>query len=290
MWGGRIAQACSISAIILWAILTLVAILIPESPLAAAAFLPTLAMMVGFCIIHSARRLGIGNTLALFVFAVIIANIYENLSISTGFPFGSYVHTDAFGPKIFQVPAVVGPIFYGLSYIAWTLATMILGERREPGDMLRLFGTPLVAAFIVVGWDICSDPIGATNGRAWIFAESGAYYGVPLANYLGWYLCTWTIFQGWGLYLSRTTMPTPRPNLSYWYEAAAFWAIIGLQYPVLWLANPVSRVVTDTGGWAWRSGDVLQAAVIMSIYTMLAAAVTSALVVTLRDRSDSRPA
>lgn len=30
-------------------------------------------------------------------------------------------------------------------------------------------------------------------------------------------------------------------------------------------------------GWAWRSGDILQNAVITGIYTMLAAAVTSAL-------------
>lgn len=278
------AQTASIGAIILWTVFTLFAIFYPASSLARPVSFLAIAMLVAFCLIHSARRLDLKHTLIMFALAVVISNIYENLSISTGFPFGSYVHTPASGPKLFQVPVIVGPIFYSVGYLAWTLATMILGEPGKPNDQLRYWGTPVVAAFIVVGWDICSDPIGATIGRQWIFADSGAYYGVPLANYLGWFLCTWTFFQSWSIYLSARWTPASGVKPSYWYEAAAFWAIIGLQYPVLWLANPVTRVVTDTGGWAWRSGDVLQAAVIMSIYTMLAAAATGTLAVAIRNK------
>lgn len=284
MSGGKSAQTASMGAIIAWCGFSLFAILSPTSDFARTASFMAIVALLAFCLIHSARRLSRRHTLVLFMLAVVIANIYENLSIATGFPFGSYVHTSAFGPKVFQVPIVVGLIFYSVGYIAWTLATMILGDPASPRDRLRHWGIPLVAAFIVTGWDICSDPIGATIGRQWIFAESGAYYGVPLANYLGWYLCTWSFFQAWNIYLSTETASGPAMKPSYWYEASAFWALISLQFPLLWLSNPVSQVIKDTGGWEWRSGDILQAAVIMGIYSMLAAAATSALAVAVRVR------
>ena len=213
MTGGKSAQAASIGAIIAWCGLSLFAILSPTSDFARTASFMAIVALLAFCLIHSARRLGLRHTLILFMLAVVIANIYENLSIATGFPFGSYVHTPASGPKLFQVPIIVGPIFYSVGYIAWTLATMILGEPGRPQDRLRYWGIPVVAAFIVTGWDICSDPIGATIGRKWIFAESGAYYGVPLANYLGWYLCTWSYFQAWSIYLSSKEAPAPRAEI-----------------------------------------------------------------------------
>lgn len=283
MDGRKLAQAASVAALLLWIVLTVIAITLPGTGIATVAPLLAIVMLVAFCLIHSARRLGWRQTGVLFAVAAIIANIYENLSISTGFPFGSYVHTSAFGPWLFQVPIVVGPIFYSVCYLGWTLAVMILGEGGGGHRRLRTFGVPIVGAFIAVGWDICSDPVGATIARAWIYADSGAYYGVPLANYLGWFLCTWTIIQCWTLVLANAEVSEAGAPLSYWYEAAALWAAMALQYPLMLLANPASQVVTDTGGWLWRSGDIVQASVIMAIYTMLMAAVTGALAVTLRN-------
>ena len=279
-----IREKLSQGAILLWAICSYGAIFVPGSALAVPAQFLAIAMLLAFCLIHGGGRLGNRGILILLVIALIVSNIYENLSISTGFPFGRYVHTAASGPMLFQVPLIVGPIFFSVSYIAWTLATMLLGE---PADARIDVKTPIVAAFIVVGWDLCSDPIGATIGKQWLFAHSGAYFGVPLSNYLGWFLCTWTIFQCWSVYLSTVRAPIATMSLRYWYEASAYWALIGLQYPLLALANPVGRVVRDTGGWAWRSSDILQASAILSIYTMLAAAVTSAIVVAGRQRSKS---
>ena len=287
MLGGKRAQAASVGALMLWIVFTAITILLPTASVAKAAPFLAVAMLVAFCLIHSARRLGLRQTGILFVSAAVIANIYENLSISTGFPFGSYVHTAASGPWLFQVPIIVGPIFFSVCYIGWTLAVMILGEPGAAHQRLRQVGVPIVGAFITVGWNICSDPIGATIARSWIYAHSGAYYGVPLSNYLGWFLCTWTIIQCWTVYLAKANGPQAGASLSYWYEAAGFWAAMALQYPLLLLANPVTRVVTDTGGWAWRSGDIVKASVIMSLYTMLAAAVTGALAVTLRSTEKS---
>ena len=89
MLGGKRAQAASVGALMLWIVFTAITILLPTASGAKAAPFLAVAMLVAFCLIHSARRLGLRQTGILFVSAAVIANIYENLSISTGFPFTS---------------------------------------------------------------------------------------------------------------------------------------------------------------------------------------------------------
>jgi hypothetical protein len=57
---------------------------------------------------------------------------------------------------------------------------------------------------------------------------------------------------------------------------------MGLQYTVLLLATPGTTVVRDSGGWAWRSRDILENAAITGFYTMVAVALISALTVRMR--------
>lgn len=81
--------------------------------------------MVAFGLIHGARRFGARGSLFFFATAVLVSNLYEHLSIATGFPFGHYVHNAAMGPKLFLVPLVIGPGYYGGCYLAWTLASAL---------------------------------------------------------------------------------------------------------------------------------------------------------------------
>lgn len=181
--------------------------------------------------------------------------------------------------------SAAGPVSL-VALAAMVLFGLVHGARRfgdpvRPVDRQWTFAMPITATFIVVGWDLCQDPLGATIGQRWIYPHGGAYFGVPLSNFLGWFLVTWTIFQAFALYLA-TARIQPRPvEPGYWYQAAGFWAAIALQFPLLLLTMP-GMVVQDPSGWTWRSSDILQTATITGIYTMLAAAVTSALVVARR--------
>jgi putative membrane protein len=225
---------------------------------------PLLALFA-FCLIHGAGRYGWRGIGAFCAIALVVANIYENLSIATGFPFGLYHHTEAMGPKLFAVPVVVGPLFFCGSYLAWTLAEILLGKARS------VFATPLVAAFVVVGWDICGDPVGATVQGNWVYAQGGGFFGVPLSNFLGWYLTTWTIFQ---LFALTGQVARARPA-GYWLQAPVFWAVMSLPYPLLWLGAPDAMVI-DQAGVSWQVAHVFEAVAIMSIFTMLFVAVLAA--------------
>ena len=46
----------------------------------------------------------------------------------TGFPFGWYHYSDALGPKLFLVPLLIGPAYFGMGYLSWALARAILGD------------------------------------------------------------------------------------------------------------------------------------------------------------------
>jgi putative membrane protein len=55
---------------------------------------------------------------------------------------------------------------------------------------------PALASFVMVMWDLCIDPASSTISGAWIWRDGGGYFGVPLVNFLGWYLCVFTIYTG----------------------------------------------------------------------------------------------
>jgi putative membrane protein len=278
---GRTWPSLSLAMLGVWIACALASAFLPNHP--AVGGVGLLASIM-FGLFHGTRRFGIPTSLAFFAIAVVVANCFENLSITTGFPFGSFTHGTTLGPKLLLVPVVVGPIYYSACYIAWTLANMLLGDPAHSPDRFWTLAMPVIAAFIVVGFDLCGDPIGATIAHHWHYPNGGAFFGVPLSNFLGWYLTTWVIFQLFAIYLA-VIRSAPKPlGLSDWYEAAGFWAAMALQFPLL-LLRTEQAVVQDPGGWSWRTTDILQTATIIGIYTMLSVAVTSILVVRQRYES-----
>ncbi len=266
----------------IWILCTGFSIMLPQNPGDKFASSLALAASVIFGLSHGARRYGLRGSLVFFAIAVVFSNIFENLSIATGFPFGHYTHSAQMGPKLFLVPVVIGPGYFFLCYLAWTLANA-LAAGATATRLKWALTMPVIAAFIVVGADLCADPLGSTLAHDWVYAHGGAYFGVPLSNYLGWFLVTWIIFQTFAIYLANFEIRPRAVNNTYWYEAAAFWAAMALQYPLILIMSKGSNTVLDSAGWAWRSGDILQTVTIISIYTMLAVAVTSVCVVSLQN-------
>jgi uncharacterized membrane protein len=273
----RLCKILSIAAILVWLVYTTLDIFQPDNPGAQFGWYILTTALVVFGLTHGAVRYGWFNIIVLFLMAFIIGNISENLSISTGFPFGFYTHTAAMGPKLFLVPIIIGPFYFGVCYIVWTLTEMIVGQPAPSHRLDYVIGAPIVAALIVTGFDMCVDPIGATIQRHWIYANGGGYFGVPLSNYVGWFINAWAIFQCFAFFLAKRTVASAATPPAYWYEAPILWALMGLQYPVLLLATRGSIVVRDSGGWLWRSGDILQNAAIVGVYTMIVAALISVL-------------
>src|SRR6202011_4327651 len=131
-----------------------------------------------------------------------------------------YHYTGALGPKLFLVPLLIGPAYFATGYLAWALSTVLIGEVRRESSAFTTFAVPLIASFLMVMWDLCFDPTASTVNHIWIWEQGGGYFGVPLTNYLGWFLTVFVFFQLFALFLRfRTagpgeTQPMPRSHFA----------------------------------------------------------------------------
>lgn len=101
-----------------------------------------------FGLLHGASTYGWRGILFFVAVCLGISNALENLSILTGFPFGSYHYSDAMGPKLFLVPLLIGPLYFGVGYLSWTLARAILGDVSGELRGALSVATPVIASFI----------------------------------------------------------------------------------------------------------------------------------------------
>ncbi|CAN5417256.1 hypothetical protein BH10PSE19_BH10PSE19_15500 [soil metagenome] len=181
-------------------------------------------------ILHGKARYGIKNMLIFFILTWLISHFFEALSIQTGFPFGHYYYDKLAGPRLFQVPLIIMPAYFGMIYISWMLSHILLRQYSKKLQGAQVFFLPLIAAFIMVMWDLCIDPQASTIASLWVWPNGGAYFGVPLQNYFGWFLVVYSILQIFALYIARNDLYDAQKlklfsSKLFWQEIVALYAI-----------------------------------------------------------------
>lgn len=106
----------------------------------------------------------------------------EFIGVRTGWPYGAFEYAIQLGPMLFgEVPLALPLFFVPLVLNAYLLTLLVLDDRAGHA-LLRI---PM-AISAVVAIDLVLDPAAVAIGF-WTF-ETGAYYGVPRSNYVGWAL------------------------------------------------------------------------------------------------------
>src|SRR6266852_7470750 len=267
---------------LLWAIvlinvvLTLVNVVFPGNiPISMFILMP-----LPFVLLHGAMRYKWGGIITFVVISLVVSNLLENSSILTGFPFGHYHYTDFLGPKLFLVPLLIGPAYIGNGYLAWVLATALVGDVRPKASAFMTFAVPFIASFMMVAWDLSMDPTNSTIRQGWIWEQGGGYFGVPLTNYLGWFFTVYVFYQLFALYLRFRTASVQAQALtfkkSYYAQAIVLYAMIGLVIVVNYLVGSTNTAITDAVGIVWQTRSIAETAATVSIFTMLFAAALAA--------------
>jgi uncharacterized membrane protein len=252
----------------LWALTAVVALGLVITAFIPGATLFLIVVQVAFALLHGAQRYSRRAIGVFVVAALVISNILENLSIQTGFPFGHYHYTG--GGKIFLVPWFIGPAYLATGYLAWVVATVLLGDVRRNSPWLTVVGTPVIAAFAMTAWDLSLDPVASTINSNWIWEDGGGFFGVPLVNFLGWTLTVYLFMQAFALYLrSPGPLPTSEPDRVRADE---------LQAVLLYGATTISfftklftgdrKIVVDAVGMTWRTGDIYETSALVTGYGM----------------------
>lgn len=156
-------------------------------------------------LVASVFHLGWKKTAWFTVIGYLIAFVSEYASINTGFPYGWYYYLDATkGDELWVagVPFFDSLSYVFLSYVSYATALLVVSPvKGRGGDLLTLETSRLRRSFSVLFLgslfqtflDIVIDPV-ALQGRRWFlgqiygYREAGTHFGVPLSNYLGWWL------------------------------------------------------------------------------------------------------
>jgi uncharacterized membrane protein len=171
-------------------------------------------------------------------------------------------------PKLFLVPLLIGPSYFGVGYLSWTLARAILGDDDTRLAGLLSFATPAIASFIMVSWDLTIDPMMSTICGSWVWHNGGSYFGVPVSNFLGWYLTVYVFLQCFALYARRRVATVTKVS-GYWATSLfAFTSIIIA--PILGLLTGADSIsVTDATGHPWQTQDIRSVAALVCLFTTL---------------------
>jgi uncharacterized membrane protein len=160
--------------------------------------LTTLTAIVAACsLAHAWYSLGGRHTLVFFGLSAVIAWVYEQVGVATGLVFGAYHYTNYLGARLGDVPLLIPLAWFMMIYPSYVIANLAL-ERRPigtPAGMGPLIRLAAASAVVMTIWDLVIDPIlSGAAVRAWVWETGGPYFGIPLQNYAGWLLTTFTVY------------------------------------------------------------------------------------------------
>ena len=228
-------------------------------------------IVVVFSFYHGVKRYNWRTMIFFFLAIFVISWSYESLSILTGFPFGHYHYTDWWSPMLGLVPISIMPAYFAMGYLSWTFASIFLDKRDAGIKGSDIILIPVLASFIMVMWDICMDPFNSTISQFWIWHDGGVYFGVPFVNFLGWYLCVFTFYLAFALYLRFNKTINSKPTKI---NKRMFWMLPALLYgtnAIEFLGNMTreSVEVVAENGYKYWTGDIYGTLGLMTIFTML---------------------
>ncbi|MBT0654272.1 carotenoid biosynthesis protein [Geomobilimonas luticola] len=238
-------------------------------------------------LVAAVLHLGWRTTLLFMVCGYLVSFASELCSINTGFPYGWYYYLDATKDRELWIAGV--PFFDSLSYVflcycsyataLWTLSPV--KSRKwdivplETRAIRRSFAALLLGSLYQTFLDIIIDPVSLQGSRWFLgqiygYREPGLHFGVPVSNYLGWWLVSGVMI----FVLQRIDSATQRrlsgdaPPCGVRYVPGK--ALLG---PVLYLSVVIFNLTV-----AWQIGERLHFLTGVFIYTLPTAIVLVLLV------------
>ena len=162
---------------------------------------------------------------------ILVSLAFETVGVATGWIYGPYHYTDALGPRFLGlVPYLIPVAWFMMVYPSRVIAERLVAG-RVPEGWRRSLALAAVAAFVMTSWDLLMDPM-MVRMQTWAWDVPGAYFGVPVHNYLGWLLTTFCVYASFEVALRRL-----RPAARVAPPSDAVWA-----YLITWAGNSVVAI------------------------------------------------
>jgi putative membrane protein len=202
-----ILRRVTVALLVLFALLTVITPVILIAGGERPHFLTPLTTLVGlaFAILHAGQRLGWKQALLLLGSVFLVSLLFESVGVATGWVYGPYHYTDKLGPRFLGlVPYIVPAAWFMMSY-----PSLVIADRLVPAGWkrwARLLGVAAVGGLAMTAWDVIMDPMMVAGGH-WVWEVEGAYFGIPLQNFWGWWLTVFTSFAVFLLLAGKESRP-----------------------------------------------------------------------------------
>ncbi len=152
------------------------------------------ALPVVILVLHSLIALSLKRSILFIFLAVITGTIMEYIGLKDGTFFGGHY---IYKPQIalFNVPINVILFWAVFIYTGYSITNSFLFwlKHKKPnfkiGNFWLLLLTIVFDSLFVVALDLFMDPIAVKSG-SWKWLEGGQYFGVPVGNFIGWFIVT----------------------------------------------------------------------------------------------------
>lgn len=150
-------------------------------------------IFASFSLAHASSSIGWRRALAFLVVCAAVSWSFEEAGIATGRIYGPYHYGDQLGPKLGDVPLIIPFAWFMMVYASWGVAWLLLEGTGEASGWQPTIARIVVASFAMTAWDTVMDP-GMARAGVWTWEQGGAYFGVPLQNYVGWLATTSAVY------------------------------------------------------------------------------------------------
>ena len=230
-------------------------------------------------------HMGVKRALLFAVAGYLVAWLAEFSSIHNGIPFGSYYYIATTKGKelwFMGVPFMDSMSFVFLAWASYSMALAAVSPALRAGTTLYLLERKkirysrearLLGALFFVLLDVIIDPV-ALRGDRWFlghiygYPEPGLYFGVPIANFVGWFVVGFVL-----IWLLQTTDSfLEKRRAADWFGRRLTWRyVIGpsLYFGVLLFNLSVTFSIGEYG-LAWV-GALIVLAQVLFLYFLLKA-------------------
>lgn len=153
--------------------------------------------MLFFSLFHAWYLIGWKKTIVFFIITAATSWGYEQVGVETSLIYGKYHYTDFLGEKLGHVPIIIPFAWFMMIYPSYIIANMIFSGKALvlQSKISKIILLALLSAVIMTAWNFVVDPyLSGPTVEAWIWDEGGEYFGIPIHNFFGWILTTFTIY------------------------------------------------------------------------------------------------
>jgi uncharacterized membrane protein len=174
----------------------------------------------GFAFLHAGQRYGWKKAALLLVIVFLTGLTFESIGVATGLVYGPYHYTDKLGPMFLNlVPYLIPIAWFMMIYPSLVIAE---GLFQGKGNLSKIqcLAVSALSGVIMTAWDMVMDPV-MVLGKHWIWEVEGPYFGIPIQNFVGWWLTTTVSIL---LFYLITAFLKPKPANT---EIPARWSVLG---------------------------------------------------------------